>query len=196
MLGPGGRRRPRHAAVGALAAHHRGGSRVVPDWLDVTDDSTQTAWNGKPLAGQYDFDLEGVAPKPVNVIEKGVLKSFLTTRQPAKNFPTSNGHARLPGNYGARSAAIGNMFVKARETSSLAALKQKLIETIKDRGKPYGMLVKKLDYPFAGSGGELQSLAVASQQSGGGGRPVSPPVLIYRVYPDGREELVRGFREL
>ena len=25
-------------------------------------------------------------------------------------------------------------------------------------------------------------------------RPVSPPILIYRVYPDGREELVRGLR--
>ena len=25
-------------------------------------------------------------------------------------------------------------------------------------------------------------------------RPVSPPVLVYRVYPDGREELVRGLR--
>jgi len=25
-------------------------------------------------------------------------------------------------------------------------------------------------------------------------RPISPPVLVYRVYPDGREELVRGLR--
>jgi len=25
-------------------------------------------------------------------------------------------------------------------------------------------------------------------------RPVSPPILMYRVYPDGREELVRGMR--
>ena len=25
-------------------------------------------------------------------------------------------------------------------------------------------------------------------------RPVSPPVLLYRIYPDGREELVRGLR--
>ena len=39
-----------------------------------------------------------------------------------------------------------------------------------------------------------QRLAQASQQSGGSVRPVSPPILIYRVYPDGREELVRGLR--
>ena len=31
-------------------------------------------------------------------------------------------------------------------------------------------------------------------QSGGGTRPVSLPLLVYRVYPDGREELVRGLR--
>ena len=33
-----------------------------------------------------------------------------------------------------------------------------------------------------------------SAQAGGDGHPVSPPVLAYRVYPDGREELVRGLR--
>jgi hypothetical protein len=73
-------------------------------------------------------------------------------------------------------------------------LKQQLIDLCKERGKPYGMLVRKLDYPFSAGFGELQSLAQGSQQSGGSVRPVSPPVLIYRVYPDGREELVRGLR--
>jgi hypothetical protein len=34
----------------------------------------------------------------------------------------------------------------------------------------------------------------SSAQAGGGGHPVSPPMLAYRVYPDGREELVRGLR--
>ena len=60
--------------------------------------------------------------------------------------------------------------------------------------KPYGMLVKKLDYPYGGTVGELQTLAQANAQSGGGTRPISPPLLVYRVYPDGREELVRGLR--
>jgi hypothetical protein len=56
------------------------------------------------------------------------------------------------------------------------------------------MLVRKLDFPFSGAGGELGALAQASSQSGGSTRPVSPPVLLYRIYPDGREELVRGLR--
>jgi len=170
------------------------GARVLPDSFDVIDDATQSTFNGKPLAGFYPFDMEGVPPKPVSVVEKGVLKSFLTTRQPLRGFPASNGHARLPGNYGAFSAAIGNLFVKSSETAPLAELKKRLIEMTKTRGKPYGMLVRKLDYPYSATAQELQSLAQASAQSGGSARPVSPPLLIYRVYPDGREELVRGLR--
>jgi len=170
------------------------GARVLPDSFDVIDDATQSTFNGKHLAGFYPFDMEGVPPKPVSVIEKGVLKSFLTTRQPLRGFPASNGHARLPGNYGTYSAAIGNLFVKSSETAPLADLKKRLIEMTKTRGKPYGMLVRKLDYPYSATAQELQSLAQASAQSGGSARPVSPPLLIYRVYPDGREELVRGLR--
>jgi TldD protein len=172
----------------------RMGGRVLPDWMDVADDPTQSMWNGKPLIGFYTFDLEGVAPKPVKVIEKGLVKAFLTTRQPIRGFPESNGHARLGGAFGARGAAIANLFVTARESAPLADLKQRLIQLCQERGKPYGILVRKLDFPFSAGTGELQGLAQANQQSGGSARPVSPPLLVYRVYPDGREELVRGLR--
>jgi hypothetical protein len=168
--------------------------RVLPEWMDVTDDSTQSSWNSKPLVGFYSFDLEGVPPKPVTVIEKGSLKAFLTTRQPIRSSTGSNGHARMSGSFGTRNAGIGNLFVKASESTPLADLKNRLLQLCKERRKPYGMLVRKLDFPFSGSAGELQGLAQASQQSGGSARPVSPPLLIYRVYPDGREELVRGLR--
>ncbi len=170
------------------------GSRILPDWMDVVDDPTQTAWQGKPLIGFYQFDLEGVSGKPVSVVEKGVLKSFLTTRQPIKSSAASNGHARLGGNYGARSAAIANLFIKTSQSEPLPALKQKLIDMCKERNKPYGMLVRKLDYPFSAGRNELQALAQSGAKSGGSVRPVSPPVLVYRVYADGREELVRGLR--
>ncbi|MEO8099587.1 MAG: metallopeptidase TldD-related protein [Acidobacteriota bacterium] len=172
----------------------RVGTRIMPDFFDIVDDSTQRTLNGKELVGFYEFDLEGVAPKPVNIVEKGVLKSFLTTRTPTKAFPASNGHARLPGNYGARSAAIGNLFVKSNESMPMTDLKRQLINMIGSLGRPYGMMIKKLDYPYSGSIGELQAVAQANQQSGGAARPLSPPLLAYRVYPDGREELVRGLR--
>ncbi len=170
------------------------GSRVLPEWMDAVDDPSQATWNGKPLAGYYQFDVEGVPAKPVAVIEKGVLKSFLMTRQPVKGFAASNGHARLQGGYGASRAAIGNLFVKTSQATPIEDLKKRMIQMTQERSKPYGLLVRKLNYPYAGTELDLQALAQGSRQSGGSTVPLSPPVLIYRVYPDGHEELVRGLR--
>ena len=172
----------------------RMGARVLPDFLDVTDDPTQSMWNGKALAGTYEFDMEGVPGQAVQVVEKGMLKSFLTTRQPIKGAAGSNGHARLPGSYGAYGSGITNLFVKASEGRPLAELRRRMMEMAGQLGRPYGIVVRKLDYPFSGSGGEYQALAQSNAQAGGSARPVSPPLLAYRVYPDGREELVRGLR--
>lgn len=167
-------------------------SRILPAWIDVVDDPTQTEWRGRALLGVYHTDMEGLAPKPLALIQKGVLKDFLLTRQPVKGFTASNGRARLSGNFGAHAAAISNLFIKASETKSPNELKKQLIEMCKQRNKPYGMLVRKLDYPSTATFRELQAIAGNVMQSGA--RPVSPPILVYRVYPDGREELVRGLR--
>lgn len=169
-------------------------ARILPEWFDVVDDPTQAEFQGKPLVGGYPYDLEGVAPKPVSVVEKGVLKNFLTTRQPGRAWSGSNGRARLPGGGGTRGAAISNLFARASRAQPLTELKARLIQMCNDRSKPYGILVRRLDFPFAATGADLQALMAASTQSGGSVRAVSPPVLIYRVYPDGREELVRGLR--
>ena len=158
----------------------------------MVDDPTQTTYQGKTLNGYYPFDFEGVKPKAVTVIAKGVLKTFLTTRQPTKNLPVSNGHARFPVGFGTRGAAIGNLFVKPAQSTPLADLKTRLIQMCKERDKPYGLLIRKLDFPFSGGNAEVQTLRNSSANSGGSQRPVSPPILMYRVYPDGREELVRG----
>lgn len=185
---PGGRTPPQ--VVSELES--KIGSRILPEWMDVVDDPTQKEWRGRPLVGFYHTDMEGVAGAPVQIVEKGVFKNFLLTRTPVKGVPAaSNGHARLSGNYGARSAAISNMFVRASQTKPLADLKKQLIEMCQQRNKPYGILIRKLDYPSTASLQELRSLVAAPN---GGLRAVSPPALAYRVYPDGREELIRGLR--
>ena len=166
------------------------GSRILPDWIDAVDDPTQTEWRGQRLLGSYKFDMDGIAPNPLPVVEKGILKNFLLTRQPVGTFTASNGRARLQGAYGARTAAISNLFISASGGKPLADLKKQLIDLCKQRNKPYGMLVRKLDYPSSASFAEMTSLMRAA----GGSRPVSPPILAYRVYVDGREELVRGLR--
>jgi hypothetical protein len=171
----------------------RQGARILPEWMDVVDDPTQTEWRGRRLIGHYRVDREGVEPKPVALVEKGVLKNFLLTRQPVRGAGGSNGRARLPGSFGANAATASNLFVSAAETSTLAALKQKVIEICNTRGKPYGYVIRKMDFPSSASFEELRRIASGAAQSGGS-RPVSIPLLAYRLYPDGREELVRGLR--
>jgi predicted Zn-dependent protease len=169
------------------------GSRILPEWIDVVDDPTLEKHGGQELLGYYPVDMEGIKPAPVTVIEAGKVKNFLLTRQPVRGFEGSNGRARLPGVFGAKMALFSNVLVKARETVPGDALEKKLIELIGQRGKPYGLLVTRLDYPTAGTNEDMQRLSTATSQRGGG-RPVSSPEIAYRVYPDGRKELVRGLR--
>lgn len=169
------------------------GARVMPEFLDVTDDPFAKDAKGRPLFGSYEIDMEGVVPQALPIVSQGTLKNFLLTRQPVRGFEGSNGRARLPGSFGANAALPSNLLVKAKDTVALSALKAKLIDTIKQRNKPYGIIVRKIDFPSSASVGEFRRLA-ASLQSGGGNRPISLPLAVYRVYPDGREELVRGMR--
>ena len=81
------------------------------------------------LLGHYLYDMEGVAPQPLTLVEKGVLKNFLLTRTPVfKEYPGSNGHARMTGSYGTRSPGFGNLFIRASQTTPAADMKKKLID--------------------------------------------------------------------
>ena len=166
------------------------GARVLPEIFDVVDDPTQTEWRGRPLFGHYNVDREGVVPGPLRLVEKGVLKGYLLTRQPVRGFDGSNGRARMPGSYGAASASISNLFVRAAETVPVAELKKKLLELCAARGKPFGIIVRKMDYPSSASFEEARRLLQTAQ----GGRPISLPLLVYKVFADGHEEMVRGLR--
>jgi predicted Zn-dependent protease len=191
---PGGR----SANMPSSELEGRQGSRILPEWIDVIDDPTQQTLNGHRLFGSYWVDFEGVAGKRVVVVEKGVLKNFLLTRQPVTGFKESNGHARLPGPSGASAAGISNLFVRAAQSVPVADLKKQLLELCKARNLPYGIVVRKLDFPSSASIDELRRLVAANANEGSGSRLVSSPILIYKAYADGREELIRGvrFREL
>lgn len=165
----------------------RQGARILPEYIDIVDDPAR-----KQMLGSYAVDNEGVPARPVTLVEKGVLKNFLLTRQPVRGFNGSNGRARLSGGFGGNTAGISNLIVTAHETVPAAGLKKKLMEICQTRNKPYGIIVRKMDFPSSASLDEMRRLLSSSQ--GGSSRPVSLPALVYRVYPDGREELVRGLR--
>ena len=51
------------------------------------------------LMGHYFYNDEGVKARRVTVVDKGILKTFLVDRAPARGFPRSNGHGRAEPGY-------------------------------------------------------------------------------------------------
>ncbi|MBI2687473.1 MAG: hypothetical protein HYX27_14265 [Acidobacteria bacterium] len=166
--------------------------RVLPEGFDVVDDP-KAMWKGRPLFGNCDVDFEGVEPQKITLVEKGTLKGLLYSRQPVRGHEGSNGHGRFPGGFGAAAAVPTNLLVSSKETLPAAELRKKLLDLVQQRRKPYGIVVRRMDYPSSASIVELRRLANAMQGSGSS-RPVSSPLEILRVYPDGREEPIRGVR--
>src|SRR4029077_4701853 len=113
----------------------------------VVDDPTQTEWRGRSLFGSYMVDREGVPAKPPKLGDKGPLKTSLLTRQPVRGYEGSNGRARLPGSFGASTPTISNLFISTNEYMPTGELKKKMLALIKTRNKPYGIIVRKMDFP-------------------------------------------------
>jgi TldD protein len=167
------------------------GARVMPEFLNIVDDPTRKDWKGTPLMGTYAADDEGVPAAPLSLVEKGTFKHYELTRQPMRGFSGSNGHARLAGSFGAKVAVPGNLLVTATETSPVPDLKKKLIDMCQQRQKPYGIIVRKMDFPSSASVDEARRILGGGQA---GNYRVSLPLVVYRVYLDGHEELVRGLK--
>jgi predicted Zn-dependent protease len=156
--------------VGAFATSYK--TRVLPSFLTIIDDPTLKDFQGHSLVGSYDVDNEGVKAKTVNVIENGMLNNYLVGRQPVRDFPASNGHGRAaPGSF--PSPSLGVLLLKSAEAQPPDELKKKILQMVTEQGKPYAYRVDTLG-------------------------PGNSPRLLYRVYADGHEELVRGavFNEL
>lgn len=157
------------------------GQRIVPDFISVTDDPTRSRWGDLPLNGFYLFDEEGQPAQKVNLVEKGVLRSFLQGRSPIKGFAASNGHGRAqPGL--APVARQGNLIIESTKQLPPDQLRATLLDEVKKRGKPYGLVFEEISGGFTNTraGGAPQAFKVI-------------PQIVYRVYADGRpDELVRG----
>jgi len=141
-------------------------ARVLPDFLDITDDPALKTWKDKNLAGAYAVDDEGVPAQTVKLAVDGRLESYLIGREPVRDFPRSNGHARAALT-GPAQPTIGVLRVSAKGGLSDADLNAKLLAMAKDRG------LKNVYY--------VETLG-----------PELTPRLLYRVGADGKRELVRG----
>ena len=153
---------------------------VLPEFLSLYFDPTLKNYANEDLYGWYDYDDEGVKARRVSVVESGILKTFLLSRSPIAGFPESNGHGRRQ--TGAEIVARqSNLVVESGKKVPTAELRQMLVAEIKRQGKPYGLYFESVTggYTTTRSQG-LQAFTVI-------------PLVVYRVYPDGRpDELVRG----
>jgi len=141
--------------------------RVLPDFINVVDDPTASSFVNLPLFGNYILDDEGVKGERVPLVENGQLVSYLTGREPIRDFPASNGHGRASAT-GGPGPHPGNLILETTDPRPDVELKKKLIQLAQKYNLPYGIYVETLG-------------------------PQLEPRLLYRVYTnDGHEELVRG----
>jgi predicted Zn-dependent protease len=156
------------------------GTKVLPEFLSVVFDPTRRKSADVDLNGWYSYDDEGVAARPVTVVESGTLKTFLLSRSPVQGFAHSNGHGRRqPG--AEVVARQSNLLVESSRMVPEKRLRQMLVEEIKRQGKPYGLYFQEVTGGFTNTArGGVQAFKVI-------------PLVVYRVYADGRkDELVRG----
>ena len=153
---------------------------VLPDFLSVVFDPTRKTLDSVDLNGWYEYDDEGVPARPVTLVDNGILKTFLMSRSPIKGFPNSNGHGRREPGYEVVSRQ-SNLIVESKKQVSDAQLRQMLIDEVKRQGKPYGLYFEQVTGGYTTT--QRRGLQAFTVQ----------PLLVYRVYPDGRpDELVRG----
>ncbi len=159
---------------------HSVGTKVLPDFLSVLFDPTRRKLDGIDLNGWFDYDDEGVKGRPVLAVDHGVLKTFLMSRSPIRDFAQSNGHGRRQPGFEVVSRQ-SNLIVESSKAVSSDKLRQMLIDEVKRQNKPYGLHFRDITGGFTTtSRAGLQAFKVI-------------PVIVYRVYTDGRpDELVRG----
>ena len=156
------------------------GRAILPSFLSVADDPTLTNYDGHPLSGHYLFDDEGEPAQRVQLVQDGVLQTFLMSRLPVAGFAQSNGHGRaevgkMP------TGRQGNLIVTSTKAVSDAKLRQMLKAEARKQGKTYGLYFEDISSGFA----------VTTRRSPQAFQVI--PLVVYRVYVDGRpDELVRG----
>ena len=156
------------------------GEPIMPSFISVYDDPTIARIGDADLNGFYRFDDEGVPAQRATLVDGGVLKTFLLSRSPTRGFRQSNGHGRRQEGRVVVSRQ-GNLVVEPRVAVPVAELRRRLRAEAQRQGKPYGLLFRDISGGFTNTArGGPQAFKVL-------------PILVYRVWVDGRpDELVRG----
>lgn len=167
---------------------NRLGTRVLPEFMGIVDDPTITEYRKIPLLGGYKVDNDGVLARPTTLVENGVLKTLLATRDPVPGVLHSTGNRR------GSSPVPSNLILTVQNGLGKKEMKEKLLTLMKRRGKEYGVVVRRMGNPFLP---EAQGIGLVLMEfffPGVAGQGAASPraILAYKVYLDGREELIRN----
>ncbi len=168
------------------------GLKVTSPMLSMYDDPSARDGAGKALIGGYKIDDEGVPSQRVDVVKDGILKTLLTTRTPSAKGQISNGHARRTAEGGAFHGSATNLFVTAKNGQSRKALEQQLLAVARGEGLKYGLVIRRFDDAAITGAPEFTRRELVQMVKSTDQQLPPPATLAYRVYPNGKEELVRG----
>lgn len=161
------------------------GKTVLPPFLDLVDDPTRASGFGR-----YTVDAEGFVPRPVTLVEEGVLRDLLLTRVPNPHHGTgSNGRARMTPALEV-GPSLSNLELRSRKRGqSAAALERELLQRAREDGYDFAYVIEALR--------DGTVLGPVIRQSGsayaGTGKITLPlPARVHRIDASGSRTLVRG----
>jgi TldD protein len=159
------------------------GRRLLPSGWTVVDDPM----SNPNAVGYYTHDFDAVAAKRVEVVTDGVLKDVLMSRIPRAQKLESTGHGRSMG-ADRRVAMPAQVTVTPNRGKSGKALRRKALQYAREAGLPYVLVVRRMTPPAISE--EFQFAVTGEAPLAG----LTSPSEVYRLYPNGREEPVRGLR--
>ncbi len=162
------------------------GGRVLPEFISLKAIPNQKEYNNKELVGNFKIDSEGLKPKDFTIVEDGFLKELFSSRVPTKRVKKSNGHKREGG------TMFSNILYEVQKDKAVSydSLKSRLMELCQMRELPYGIIIKNImDRNIMYTSLFRQNPGLFKFSSEQGNLMITEA---YKVYPDGKEELIRG----
>ena len=153
------------------------GARVMARGLSVRDDATL---GSEGFLGGYAVDDEAISAGSTSLVENGVLKTLLTTRNPVRGVNASTGNRR------GRRAAPSNLLVTSRRGLSREEMLAELMLLVEERQAEFGVVIRRLGNPG------YRPPPVSGSNASGSKSGVDDATLAYKVYRDGREELMQA----
>ena len=155
------------------------GGRVLPRFLSVASDPTLEEHDGVPLRGRQPVDDDGVPTRRVVLVERGMLRTLLSTRTPLAEVPDSSGSRWRD------SPVPSNIIVQPTRGMSAEELKEELFLLAEDRGLDHAVVVRRIGTRLAKlASGPLGFFGPEASN-------VEPLIGVYKVYRDGSEERMR-----